>query len=169
MLLRNLIELKWALVFSLACLMWNSLEEYTGLHGSRIEIRETISLLFAIPASVVFILAIREKRHDIHHGSISWLETFHCGMILTAFIVLLSPLVQYVSWSLIASKYFSNAIVHAVESGSMDYLNAHFFYSLKNFILQGMFGFLIMGFVVSVILSTVYSTPENETVRSIKS
>lgn len=67
--MKNLkIEIKWALYFSLMSLVWMVLEKLSGLHDKYIDYHMYLTNLFAIPAIVMMVLALRNKRSRFTMG-----------------------------------------------------------------------------------------------------
>jgi hypothetical protein len=61
--MKNLkIEIKWAIIFSLMSLLWMLLEKVSGLHGRYIDYHLYLTNLFAIPAIIVMVMALKDKR-----------------------------------------------------------------------------------------------------------
>lgn len=56
------IELKWAIIFSITGLLWMLLEKVTGLHGKYIDYQMYLTNLFAVPAIVIMVMALQDKR-----------------------------------------------------------------------------------------------------------
>ncbi|MDY0089018.1 MAG: hypothetical protein RBR78_01495 [Flavobacteriaceae bacterium] len=69
--MKNLkIEIKWAVIFSLMMLLWMLLEKLTGLHSTHIDKHAYISNLFAIPAILIYVLALKDKKKNFYNGQI---------------------------------------------------------------------------------------------------
>lgn len=88
------LEIKWGLIFSGVTLLWMTLEKWSGLHGKYIDYHIYLTNLFAIPAIVVMVMALKEKKKIYYGGQISYTQGFVSGIILSAIIALLSPLTQ---------------------------------------------------------------------------
>lgn len=56
------IELKWAIIFSIAGLLWMVLEKITGLHDKYIDYHLYLTNVFALPAIIMIVMALREKK-----------------------------------------------------------------------------------------------------------
>ncbi len=56
------IEIKWAIIFSLVGLLWMVLEKLSGLHGTYIDYHLYLTNLFAIPAIIIMVMALKDKR-----------------------------------------------------------------------------------------------------------
>lgn len=56
------IEIKWAFIFSLVGLVWMVLEKLSGLHGKYIDYHLYLTNLFAIPAIIIMVMALKDKK-----------------------------------------------------------------------------------------------------------
>jgi len=147
------IEFRWALIFSIAQLFWTYLEKAVGLHDEHIGQHAIYTNLFAIIAIILYVLALRNKKNDFFKGSMNWKQGFVSGMILSVFIAIMSPLVQYIISTYITPDYFQNVIDFAVENGKMTIENAQGYFNLKSYMLQSAFGALAMGLVTSAVVA----------------
>ncbi len=111
------IEIKWAILFSIMTLLWMILEKLCGLHGKYIDYHLYLTNLFAIPAIWFMVLALKDKKKNFYAGQMSYKQGLISGIILSAFIALLSPLTQWVISFVITPEYFPNVIKRSVEIG----------------------------------------------------
>ncbi|MBD1422930.1 DUF4199 domain-containing protein [Sphingobacterium chuzhouense] len=111
------IEIKWAVLFSIMTLLWMVLEKLCGLHGKYIDYHLYLTNLFAIPAIWFMVLALRDKKKNFYAGQMSYKQGLISGIILSAFIALLSPITQWVISYIITPEYFPNVIKRSVEIG----------------------------------------------------
>lgn len=147
------IELKWGLIFFGATLLWMVLEKAAGLHGSHIDKHAVYTNFFAVPAILIYICALRDKRELYYHGVMSWKQGFVSGIVLTAFIALFSPLAQVITHKIITPDYFGNAITFAVASGKMSEEAAAAYFNLNSYILQSVVGAAVMGLLTTTIVA----------------
>lgn len=56
------IEVKWVILFSLMGLVWMVLEKLTGLHDQYIDYHLYLTNLFAIPAVLFMVWALKNKK-----------------------------------------------------------------------------------------------------------
>ena len=146
------IEIKWAIIFSLVGLLWMLLEKLVGLHSEHIDKHMYLTNLFAIPAIILMVLALKDKKKDFYKGQMSYKQGFISGLILSIIIALLSPLTQWITSTIITPEYFPNVIAYAVETGYHKSLEeAEAFFNLKNYMIQGAIGALVMGVVTTAI------------------
>ena len=147
------IEIKWAVIFSLATLLWMAFEKSMGWHDVLIEKHAIYTNFFAIIAIAVYILALLDKRKVDYSGVMNWKQGFISGIILSVIVALLSPLTQYVTSTFITPDYFTNIIKFVVDSGKMGPQAAESYFSFKSYVLQSFFGALTMGIVTSAVVA----------------
>ena len=151
--MRNIgIELKWAIVFSLVGLLWMLGEKMSGLHDEYLDYHLYLTNLFALPAILMMVLALREKKWNHFEGNMNYTKGLLSGIILSLLIAILSPLTQWITSFVISPEYFPNVIKRSVEIGyfnSQEEARAQFNY--PNYAIQGAIGALLMGIVTSAI------------------
>lgn len=146
------IEIKWAIIFSIVGLLWMVLEKLSGLHSTYIDYHLYLTNLFAIPAIMMMVLALKDKKNNFYHGQMTYRQGLISGIILSVFIALLSPLTQWITSYVITPEYFPNVIKRSVEIGyykTTAEAQAHFNY--KNYAIQGAVGALVMGIITTAI------------------
>lgn len=146
------IEIKWAIIFSIVGLLWMVLEKLSGLHGKYIDYHLYLTNLFAIPAIWMMVLALKEKKRKYYSGQITYKQGLISGIILSAFIALLSPLTQWITSYVITPEYFPNVIKRSVEIGyysTTEEARANFNY--KNYATQG----AIFAFATGVVTTAI--------------
>lgn len=146
------IEIKWAILFSIMTLLWMVLEKLCGLHGKYIDYHLYLTNLFAIPAIWFMVLALKDKKKNFYGGQMTYKQGLISGIILSAFIALLSPLTQWITSYVITPEYFPNVIKRSVEIGyykTTAEAEANFNY--PNYAKQGAIGALVMGIVTTAI------------------
>lgn len=149
------IEIKWAIIFSVANILWMLGEKFFGLHDEYIAEHAFYTSFFAIVAIGVYLLALYDKRKKYHHGFMSWQEGFKSGAILTLGIVILSPLVQLLISELITPDYFSNITEYSIESGELSREEAEAYFSSQNYIIQSMVWAAITGLITAGIAALI--------------
>ncbi|MFN7326657.1 MAG: DUF4199 domain-containing protein, partial [Chitinophagales bacterium] len=82
-------------------------------------------------------------------------QGFYTGLWITFFVTLLSPITQSITSLVITPNFFQNAIQYAVESKTMTQDQAEQYFSLKNYLIQGLFGAPVMGILTSAIVAFV--------------
>ena len=82
----------------------------------------------------------------------TFLQGFLSGLLLTLVVVVLTPLSQYISHSLISPDYFSNIIQLTVNSGKMTLQEAEAYFNLMNYTTQSVFFAGGMGILTTVVV-----------------
>lgn len=140
------IEFKWAILFSIMGLIWMLLEKWSGLHSTYIDYHLYLTNLFAIPAIIVMVLALKNKKKSFYNERMSYNQGLISGIILSIIIALISPLTQWITSYVITPEYFPNVIKRSVEIGyynTTEEAQANFNY--RNYAIQGAIGALVMG------------------------
>ncbi|TQD36994.1 DUF4199 domain-containing protein [Haloflavibacter putidus] len=146
------IEIKWAIIFSIVGLLWMLLEKLSGLHSTYIDYHLYLTNLFAIPAIIMMVMALKDKKKNFYNGKMNYKQGLVSGIILSIIIALLSPLTQWITSYVITPEYFPNVIKRSVELGyysNTEEAQANFNY--KNYAIQSAVGALIMGVVTTAI------------------
>jgi hypothetical protein len=157
------IEIKWAIIFSLIGLLWMVLEKLSGLHGKYIDYHLYLTNLFAIPAIIVMVMALKDKKKNFYDGQINYKQGLVSGIVLSVIIALISPLTQWITSYVITPEYFPNVIKRSVEIGyfkTTAEAEANFNYS--NYAIQGAIGALVMGIVTTAIAMIFIRTKTNK-------
>lgn len=147
------IEIKWGILFSIATLAWMIVEKSVGLHDVYISKQSIYTNLFGIIAIIIYALAIREKKNVFFQGSLSWRQGFISGVVLSIVIAVLSPIVQYITYTYISPDFFTNITRYAVEKKVLTPEQAAINFSLNSYMLQGVFGSLSMGVITAAIVA----------------
>lgn len=152
--MKNLkIEIKWAIVFMLATLIWMLIEKSLGWHDEKIADHAVYSNIFAVVAISVYVFALLDKKQNFYQGQMSYKQGLIAGVVMTFFIVLLSPLSQYITSVWLTPDYFPNVINYAVESGEMSQTDAEAYFNLESYMLQSTIGAAIMGVITAAIIA----------------
>lgn len=147
------IEIKWALIFAGISLLWMVLEKAVGLHDQYLDQQKYLTNLFAIPAVLVYVWALREKKQKFFQGQMRFKQGLISGLILTAFIALLAPLVQYITSVYITPGYFDAVIKRTVELKELTQAEAEAQFNLKNYLIFSVVGALGMGVLTSAVVA----------------
>lgn len=157
------IEIKWAFIFIVMSLLWMVLEKLVGLHSTHIDKHMYLTNLYAIPAIIVFVLALKEKKKKDFDGQMTYKQGFISGLIITAIVALFAPLSQWIISTIITPEYFPNVIAHSVETGYHKSLEeAEAYFNLKNYIIQSFFGAIVMGVVTTAIVAIFVRTKSKQ-------
>lgn len=147
------LEIKWAFTFVAMSLLWMLFEKSLGLHSNLIQVHARYTNLFAIPAIVIYVLAMLDKRNKYFNGIMNYRQGLTTGLIITGIIALLSPLTQIITSYIIAPEYFPNAIEYAVAQSKMTQTEAESYYNLANYIKLAVIGAAIMGIFTSAVVA----------------
>jgi cobalamin biosynthesis protein CobD/CbiB len=146
------IELKWGFLFFLSGLAWMVLEKSLGWHDRLIEQHATYTLLYAPLAIFIYVIALWEKKKKTYRGRMTFLQGFLSGLVITLVVVLLTPLSQYISHSLISPNYFANIIQLTVTAGEMTLQEAEAHFNLMNYTTMSVFFAAGMGLLTTVVV-----------------
>lgn len=156
------IEIKWAILFSIAGLLWMVLEKMTGLHDKYLDYQMYLTNLFAIPAIWIMALALKDKKKNFYKGEMSYMQGFISGLILSLLIALISPATQWITSYVITPEYFPNVIKRSVELGYYSTTaEAEAQFNYPNYAKQGAIGAFVMGIVTTAILMIFIRTKRN--------
>lgn len=147
------IEIKWAIAFFVATLLWMLLERLVGLHDQYIDQHALYTNFFAVIAIGVYVLALLNKRKQFYHGRMNYWQGEQSRLWLTFFIVILVPLAQYLTHTLITPDYFNNVSQLAVESNQMTQSQAQAYFSLPHYIQLSVIMAAIMGLITSLVVA----------------
>lgn len=147
------IEIKWAAIFLLMQLAWMLIEKFLGFHDKHIDQHAIFTNFIAVPAIVIYVLALLDKRKNYYSGVMNYKQGFMAGLIITIIVTIFSPVTQYITSTFITPEYFPNIIRHTVDQKLMTQEAAESFFNLKSYILQGLVGALVMGIITSAIVA----------------
>lgn len=143
------IEIKWAIIHAGVMLLWVSAERLTGLHTKHIDLQQNISILILLPVILIYVLANLDKRKQVYGGDMTYVQGFMCGIGLTVCILILTPVVQFISSYLISPHFFENLITYSVDRGIYTRDQAARQFTFTNFVFTNMIFQMITGVVFS--------------------
>lgn len=146
-------EIKWGILFSLMSLFWMFMERMLGWHEELISKHASYTNFIAVPAIAIYVVALLEKRNKDYEGVMSYKQGLFSGIIISLVVMILSPAVQLLSFSCISPRFFTNAIRHVVNTGAMKQEAAEAYFNLSSYILQGLVGAPVMGFVTAAVVA----------------
>jgi hypothetical protein len=147
------IEIKWAFIFAGMILFWMLIERIAGLHSTHIDMHPIFTNFIAIPAIAVYVFALLDKRKNFYNGSMTYLQGFISGLVITVIVTILSPLIQIITSLVITPDFFQNAINNAVSTGKMEQGAAEKYFNLSSYILQGLIGTPVMGIITTAVVA----------------
>lgn len=146
-------EFKWAIILVAAVLLWMLLERIVGLHSTHIDKHRAYSNFSYIPIIAIYVSALLDKRKTCYHGKMTYLQGVKSGLIITALLTLLSPLIQYLKITVISPHFFTNAIDYVVDQKTVTLAEARKFFTLGNYIKLSLMATPIMGILLSPIVA----------------
>ncbi|MBS1516722.1 MAG: DUF4199 domain-containing protein [Bacteroidetes bacterium] len=152
------IEIKWAFIFIIMMLLWMVLEKLAGLHDKNIEYHPVYTNLVAIPAVIIYILALKDKRENFYNAQMTYKQGFISGLIITLIVTIFSPLSQYIISEFITPDFFTNMISYAVKEGKMTQADAENYFNLKSYIIQVLIGTPVMGIITTAVVAFFIKT-----------
>lgn len=152
--MKNLkIELKWAIIFTIATLAWMLLEKTLGWHDEKIANYDWLTLLFLPFIVLMYVLALREKRRRYYNKKNTWKQAFLSGLMVSVFAAALSPLAQYITHNYITPEFFVKVKDYSVTNKLMTVNAVNDYYNITNYIMQAALSSLIGGAIISAILA----------------
>lgn len=158
------IELRWAILFSFFLMAWMWIEKYLGWHDQLIGKQVWYHLLILLISYIVFYyFALKDKRNIYYKGKMDWKRALISGGIMSVFIAILSPFIQYFIYNYITPDYFGNMIEYQTskEKYSMTLEGAQSLYNMKTFIFDEVVSSLSFGIVISAIVGLFVRTKES--------
>jgi hypothetical protein len=146
------IELKWGLIFSVMYLAWMVMERAAGFHGVRIDQQSMVGPLVMIPSFITYWLALRNRKRSLG-GGMSYRQGLLSGCILTAFVVALSPLTQWLTSNVISPDYFANLIEYSVAQGALTREEAQQQFNFGNYLTISLVAGALTGVLFSAVLA----------------
>ena len=147
------IEIKWAFIFIIMMLLWMVMEKLAGLHDVNIEMHPIVTNFIAIPAILIYVLALRDKKKNFYNGEMTYKQGFISGLIITLIVTIFSPLIQYITSTIITPDYFTNVIAYSVRENIMTLEEAESYFNLNSYIYQVLIGTPVMGIITSAIVA----------------
>jgi hypothetical protein len=143
-------EFKWAAIMSVVLLVWLTALKFLGFQETdKIHVHVILVNAYYLILFVLYIFAINERKRK-YRGFISRRDAFLTGLLVTLFLVVLSPLNMSVFYYLINPNFFQVMIDFNVENGVNQQV-AESDYNLFNYIFSSMLMNLVVGGVFSAI------------------
>ncbi|RZJ30645.1 MAG: DUF4199 domain-containing protein [Flavobacterium sp.] len=152
------IEFTWAIIYTLASLLWTVLEKALGFHDKYIGSEMIFVWVFGLVAIPIYFFALRDKKKNFYNGQATWTQLFLSGLVMSVFVALMSPLAQYISWNLISPDFIANSIDHYVRIKKMSPENAAMLFSYRGLILQGISNGISVGVLISALIALFIKT-----------
>lgn len=133
-------------------MLWITGERITGLHDVNIQNHAWYTNLIIIPATLSYVLALKEKKHSFYDGLISYKQVFISGLILSLMISLLAPISTYISVEYLSPDYFDNMITYSVESKRLKPDEARANFNTSNYMLQSIIFAPFLGIITTLVI-----------------
>jgi hypothetical protein len=151
------IELKWAINFGIAFLLWMIIEKSSGLHDRRIADYTVLTNVFILIIVGIYFVALLDKKKNVYQGKMTQSQGFISGILLTLFIGLLTPFLLRISLQYISPDFFSSMQSYMVSSKKMTAEQVKLYYNYRSFLLQTLFLNFSLGILSSAIFSFTLS------------
>jgi hypothetical protein len=147
------VEIKWALIFTVMGLLWMVMEKSLGWHDEHIDKHASYTMLFMIPAVMVYYFAIRDKRQTDFAGSMTWKQGFISGAILSLIVAILAIPSQWITNTVITPDYFDNVVNYMVENEMATREEAEAQFNPQNYLIQAPIFSFVVGLVTAAVVS----------------
>lgn len=147
------IEFRWALIFTMAYLLWMYFEKAMGWHDELIGKQALYTNFFGIIAIILYVCALINKRESIYNGVMDWKKGFLAGAVLSVMIAAITPLSQYIVFTYISPGFFDHIIAFRDEHSTLDRQFIEDYYTMSSFIFQSIFYTLSYGIVTAGIVA----------------
>ena len=155
------IEFTWAVIYTLASLLWTVLEKSLGFHDKHIGSQMIFVWLFGLPAFAIYFFALKDKQNNYYNRKANWQQLFLSGLTLSVFVALMSPIAQYISFNVISPDWIKNSINYYIEVRKMSAENAKMLFSFNGLILQAISNGISIGVIISAIVALLLRTKTN--------
>lgn len=142
-------------------LFWIVLEKIVGLHDKYIDIQYYLTNLYAIPAILIYIYALldKKKKKKYYSGQMNYLQGLISGVIITLIITVFSPLTQWIISYVITPEYFTNVIEASVKGGHYETIeDAQKAFNFNNFAVQSTIFAFLKGIISTLIVALFVKT-----------
>jgi membrane glycosyltransferase len=152
------VEIKWGVIFIVSLLLWSVLEKVLGYHDTKIGEHAQFSMLFFIPAVLLYVFALLEKKKKSYGGQMNFKQGFMAGLIISVIVAVFNPLTQYIISFVIAPEYFDNVIAYSVENEKATLEEAQAYFNYQSYAVQGTIFAFLMGVVTSLVVALFIRT-----------
>lgn len=147
------IEIKWAFIHAAMFLLWMTLEKVAGLHDRYLAQQQTFTTLILIPSILIYVLTLLDKKKNFYAGIMTYKQGFISGLLLTLFMVIISPVNQLITAYVISPDYFTNEIEYTVKKGVFTQQQAEQQFNIKNYTIISIVAGSVTGAVFSAVIS----------------
>lgn len=147
------IELKWAVIYVVASFIWIFIQKGLGFFDVNISAHLFFSVLIVLILFPLFYFAQTDKKKNFLNGTMVWKQGFLSGCIIIVIATLFVPLLNYLTYEIIAPDFFDKAIAFYTKNGKISASDAATRFNLKSYILQGVSDNLSFGIIFSAIVA----------------
>ena len=160
------IEIKYGVIIGVLLALWNLTEYAFGFHSKHIEIHAIVTNFFIIIPIIFLILGIREKRDKELKGELSYWQGVKTGLLISLVTAVLAVIFLYLYHNYINPYFFSDMIEYTTSKAARENPNnpeaielartaAVNYFTLTSYLIQGFFGSIIFGTVISLVVPAV--------------
>lgn len=144
-------EIKYGLIFTAMGFIWLLLEFLLGFQSTYKDYHSFVSNLIFFPSVFIMVKGMLAKRKELG-GQLGFGAAFQTGFFITLVVALLSPLTNWIFFTLINPVYFREFAALAVEHGKTAE-QAAAENNLKSFLIMSFISSIIMGTISSLIIA----------------
>ena len=146
-----------AIAVAIAGLLWAILEFVAGFHSSRIELHATVTWFAFVPVILIYTWHYRTIKQQ-YREKLTWQKGVFSGLLVTGIAIPLNMIGFSLFYYLINPNLFNSFIKYSVDAKLLTVEDAGKYFTLSNYLIQIAIGTLILGILLSVILSLFFKT-----------
>lgn len=150
-------EAKTAIWVAIAGFAWVLLEFVTGLHTSNIDMHATVTWFAFVPTILIYIIHFEYLKKQMQ-DQLTFKKGFLSGTLVTFIAIPLSQIGFAIFYYLINPSLFSAFKNYSVQNQIMSADEADLYFNIGNYLVQIALGILIIGLLLSSILSFIYKS-----------
>ncbi|MBN9351153.1 MAG: DUF4199 domain-containing protein [Chitinophagaceae bacterium] len=155
---RYKIEIKWAVYYSLFLIFYGIVAQISGLHDKYLSEEQNISLLLIIPAVLTYIFCLLDERKHSETGDLNYIQSLLGLVRLSIIILILTPLVLFISYNIVSPDYFKNQINYSVSNKILSLGDAQKVFTYWRYVLNSMGFQFITGIMYSAFVPLFIKT-----------
>lgn len=155
------IEIKWAINYSIAFMLWMIFEKIIGWHDATIGKQMIYTNLFGFVALGIYFFAFRDKKKNFYNNIMSFRNGFMFGVYLSGLIAFFAVFTQFITYNFITPTYFEKLITEVVKNKKQTLEQAQAFFNYKSYLFQSIFGILSIGIVTGAIIANFMKPKTN--------
>lgn len=145
-------EFRWAVFFALVQIAWLILGKGLGFHDERIDTFESWNQLFSVPAILLVLMVLRDKRRKDFGGSMSYGQGMITGLVFSVFVGLFSVLINWVFLTWYTPELLSNYRDFKLETGVSEEAAPLTHFVPGNYALISFFSSVSLGVLTTAVL-----------------